>query len=123
MNHKWGCRKPIRVGVLKIFIMFCKKCGKDVNDEAVICIGCGCSLIEEKTLPSQSNEGAGCFLSGLSFLFPLLGLILYFVWKDSKPQASKDAGKAALWGVAIGIVTWVISMVVLTSAVGSGYYF
>ena len=102
--------------------MFCKKCGKDVNDEAVICVHCGCSL-EEKSLSVQNTEGAGCFLSGLSFLIPLLVLILYFVWKDTKPQASKDAGKSALWGVIIGVVFWVISMVFLTAGLASsGYY-
>ena len=104
--------------------MFCKKCGKDVNDEAVVCVHCGCSLKEEFSSSPQSTEGAGCFLSGLSFLFPLLGLILYFVWNESKPQASKDAGKAALWGVIIGIVLWVISMVFFASAIaGSGHYY
>ena len=24
--------------------MFCNKCGKEINDEAVICIGCGCAV-------------------------------------------------------------------------------
>ena len=24
--------------------MFCSKCGKEINDEAVICIGCGCAV-------------------------------------------------------------------------------
>jgi len=24
--------------------MFCEKCGKEVNDEAVICVGCGCEI-------------------------------------------------------------------------------
>jgi len=95
--------------------MFCKVCGKEVNDQAVVCVHCGCSLKEEKTLAPLSTEGAGCFLSGLSFIFPLLGLILYFVWKDSKPQASKGAGKAALWGVIIGIVLWVLSAALVAS--------
>ena len=24
--------------------MFCNKCGKEINDEAVVCVGCGCSV-------------------------------------------------------------------------------
>ena len=24
--------------------MFCNKCGKEINDEAVICVGCGCAV-------------------------------------------------------------------------------
>ena len=33
----------------------------------------------------------------LCFLFPIIGLILFIVWKDSKPLKAKGAGKAALW--------------------------
>ena len=31
--------------------MFCSKCGKEINDEAVVCIHCGCptSNYEKKT--------------------------------------------------------------------------
>lgn len=32
----------------------------------------------------------------LGFMFPILGLILYLVWKDSKPADAKIAGKGAL---------------------------
>jgi hypothetical protein len=102
--------------------MFCNKCGKEVDDDAVVCIGCGCSLKTEASSP-QSSEGAGCFLSVLSFLIPLLGLILYLVWKDSRPVASKACGKSALWGVIVGVVLWVISMLMIGAAVSSsGYY-
>ncbi|MBR3790704.1 MAG: zinc-ribbon domain-containing protein, partial [Clostridia bacterium] len=24
--------------------MFCKKCGKEINDEAVVCVHCGCRV-------------------------------------------------------------------------------
>jgi len=30
--------------------MFCGKCGKEVNDEAVVCIHCGCGIIQLFTL-------------------------------------------------------------------------
>jgi len=93
--------------------MFCGKCGKEVNDEAVVCIHCGCALKEEKSSAPQSTEGAGCFLSGLSFFFPLLGLILYFAWKDSKPKAAKDCGKAALWGFIISVVILLLPVVLM----------
>ena len=48
--------------------MFCKKCGKDVNDEAVICVHCGCSL-EKKSLSVQNTEGAVVFSQAYLFLF------------------------------------------------------
>jgi uncharacterized membrane protein YvbJ len=36
--------------------MFCDKCGKEVNDEAVVCIHCGCSLKVEATSNPQNSE-------------------------------------------------------------------
>ena len=44
----------------------------------------------------------------LCFLIPLLGLILYIVWKEPKPIKSKGAGKAALWGIIITFVFYFI---------------
>lgn len=35
--------------------MFCNKCGKKINEEAVVCIGCGCAVNESKSL--RSNRG------------------------------------------------------------------
>jgi len=102
--------------------MFCNKCGKEVDDEAVVCIGCGCSLKTETSSP-QSSEGPGCFLSVLSFLIPLLGLILYLVWKDSRPVASKACGKAALWGFIVGIIVgFIFPLIFATAFLGNGYY-
>ena len=36
---------------------FCVKCGKELMDEAVICIGCGCAVREEKTIVSKKTSG------------------------------------------------------------------
>jgi uncharacterized membrane protein YvbJ len=30
--------------------MFCNKCGKEINDEAVVCVGCGCGVNESKVV-------------------------------------------------------------------------
>ena len=40
----------------------------------------------------------------LCFLIPILGLILYIVWKEPKPIKSKGAGKAALWGFILSFI-------------------
>ena len=58
-------------------------------------------------------------LNIISFLIPLVGLIIYLTQKDSYPVKAKSAGKAALWGVGVGVVLYVISfayaMMVLSS--------
>ena len=34
---------------------FCSKCGKELADEAVICVGCGCEVQQEKQAPSNNK--------------------------------------------------------------------
>ena len=35
--------------------MFCNKCGKEINDDAVVCVGCGCAVNEFNAL--KDNKG------------------------------------------------------------------
>jgi TM2 domain-containing membrane protein YozV len=35
--------------------MFCNKCGKELNNEAVVCVGCGCAVNVSK--PEKDNRG------------------------------------------------------------------
>lgn len=51
------------------------------------------------------QEDSGSFgWAVLGFFIPLVGLILYLVWKDSKPNSAKSAGRGALVSVIISIV-------------------
>ena len=51
----------------------------------------------------------------LGFFFPVVGLILFLVWLNSKKGASKAAGLGALIGV---VVEGVITMILIISGVG-----
>lgn len=62
-------------------------CGKKVSEQAEICIHCGVRIkkITEEDKPNWIvNTITLCCL-------PLLGLVMYFVWKDEKPIAAKSA--------------------------------
>lgn len=49
--------------------MFCSKCGKEIHDEAVICVHCGCA-VENKSV----TEGEKSWLATLLLCFFLGGL-------------------------------------------------
>lgn len=51
----------------------------------------------------------------LGFCFPIIGFILYLVWKDTKPISSKQSGKGALIGFIVGFVCSVIYMFAVMS--------
>ena len=89
---------------------YCSKCGKELFDEAVICPGCGCP-----TTPNRQYADAPSFgFALLGFFIPILGLILYLVWKDSQPLKAKSVGKGALIRVIVSSVMYVLWFVVIT---------
>lgn len=83
---------------------FCKNCGEQIDDKAVICPKCG---VSQQTAPAVvDNGGFGWGLLG--FCIPLVGLILFLVWRDTKPRTAKAAGKGALISVIISVVFYIL---------------
>ncbi len=80
---------------------FCTNCGRQIDDKAVICVNCGCQV-------KGGNDSSNFGIALLSFFIPLVGLILWAIWKDEYPLKAKSAGKGALIGVIVGIVCGVI---------------
>lgn len=66
----------------------------------------------------QNPNDNGGFLWGLlGCCIPIVGLILFLVWKDSKPKTAKAAGIGALVCVILYIV-----MYILMAVLGLGAY-
>ena len=85
--------------------MYCNKCGKEIDYNAVICPSCGCATdkYEQKNFKNESDSSSAGW-AVLGFLFPLIGLILYLVWKEELPLRAKSIGKGALVSVIINVV-------------------
>ena len=64
--------------------------------------------MEQNSQQTPSTEKLGIGLSIVCFLIPLVGLILYFVYKSDKPEKSKGACYAALAGFIFGIIINII---------------
>ena len=56
----------------------------------------------------------------LGFCIPIVGLVLFLVWRDSKPKTSKAAGIGALVSVIIAIVVY-IAMIAVTALSVAAY--
>lgn len=54
----------------------------------------------------------------LGFFFPIVGLILFFIWKTEKPVSAKQAGMGALASVISTVVLWIL-LIVFAAMVGS----
>lgn len=70
---------------------------------------------QEKDVPKESLEA-------LCALFPLIGLILYLVNQEKKPNCAKKYGKVALWGLAISGIIYVVSFILTFLVMVLGMY-
>lgn len=68
----------------------------------------------------QSNDSGSFGWAVLGFFIPLVGLILWLVWKDSKPKSAKMSGIGALVGVGISVLWWLVGMSMLGSMMQYG---
>lgn len=123
----------------------CKYCGQEVKENQAYCSNCGAEQIQpQQTAPQQAapqpqytapqynapqynaapqvvdNGGFGWGLLGCCI--PLVGLILFLIWKDTKPKSAKAAGIGALVSVIISVVYYVVIIAAgVASGVVSGY--
>ena len=93
--------------------MFCKKCGQEIADDAVVCVRCGCAV---KDLPAEEekSQGNGMAIAGFvcSFFVPLLGWIFGGI---GLARANKRKGKGK--GLSIAALAIASAMFVLGLAV------
>ena len=89
--------------------MFCKKCGAQIDDNAVVCPNCGTATDNR---PAATQDGKSAGFAVLCFFFPVVGLILYLVWKDSLPLRAKSCGKGAIIGVIVYVVFVIIYAII-----------
>lgn len=97
--------------------MFCTRCGKEILNEAVVCVHCGCStrpIVNVMPTPAPVDPPS-IGMSILGFFIPLAGFIIWLVNKDTKPGMAKSAGVGALIGFGISIVFSFLSAIILAA--------
>lgn len=97
---------------------YCNQCGAELVDQAVICPSCGASQGSVSGSSAADHKSFGYALLG--FCIPIVGLILWLVWKDSTPLRASSAGKGALISFILGIVFLIIYVVFIVVLVGAG---
>ena len=100
---------------------FCEKCGKQLEDDAIVCMGCGCSTVENKVssfedLNAQEKKpvrlslvstilGIVGILSGpIGILLGILGLVFVKKGKEKDPDDNgfELAKKLSIAAIVVG---------------------
>ena len=79
---------------------YCRYCGAQMDNVSTICPSCG---RRQLTNPAVNDEG-GFGWTILGCCVPLAGLILWLVWKDTKPNSAKAAGTGLLLYIALQVL-------------------
>lgn len=88
--------------------MFCRNCGKEIDDQAVVCPHCG--VQQKEFTPNDDTGSIGWGILGCCI--PIVGLVLWLIWKDTKPKNAKSAGIGALISVGFTML-WYVFIVML----------
>ena len=97
--------------------MFCKNCGQQMDDNAIVCPSCGAA--QNTQPPVVDNGGFGWGLLGCCI--PVVGLVLFLIWKDNKPKTAKAAGIGALVSVIASVLFYVVYFVLVFVLAAASY--
>ncbi len=100
--------------------MYCVNCGKEIDEKAAICLGCGCEVKQKNNFSKDTGSIGWGFLG---FFVPLAGFILWAVLNDTQPKNAKKAGIGAIIGViasVVGVVLLYVLYFALIFIIGAG---
>lgn len=88
--------------------MYCKNCGRTVDDTSSYCNNCG-ARIDNKPNADVSKDNSNLGFAIFGFFIPIVGLILFLIYEEKKPKRAKSAVKGAL----IGFITEIVLAIIL----------
>lgn len=88
--------------------MYCKNCGRPVDDTSSYCNNCG-ARIDNKPNADVSEDNSNLGFAIFGFFIPIVGLILFLIYEEKKPKRAKSAVKGAL----IGFITEIVLAIIL----------
>ena len=96
---------------------YCRKCGALIDDYAAVCPKCGTPQNGGPNNPPPAVDNGGFLWGLLGCCIPIVGLILFLVWKDTKPRTAKAAGIGALVSVILSVLYYVF---IFTASISFG---
>ena len=111
---------------------YCMNCGREYDGAPGYCPECAAmyqqapqyqqppvqNVYVQAPYPPAEVDAPNIGFAILSFFIPLVGLILFLVWKDKTPLKAKSCGKGALIRVIVDIVSSVVAVIIYVVMLG-----
>ena len=85
--------------------MFCSHCGKEIDDAAVVCVGCGCAV---EPANEKWSTGAMVALVIGTLIIPLVGLIAGIIGLTKNGKKKTQGGILLGLAIIMMIGTWIM---------------
>ena len=109
---------------------YCNNCGITLDDNCFVCTNCGAGQPQTPyqqynhqsfNSPSTNTKNSGGFpWNCLGFCMPLLGIVLYFIYKNNSPMRANTLKKSLIAGFIVGIVFTVLYIILLIFLISIG---
>jgi uncharacterized membrane protein YvbJ len=98
-------------------MVFCKECGKKINDKAFVCPGCGCKVKRTNECEIESTEPKSKTVAVLLAVFLSFWTFLYTYKRDAGKFWAGLAVCLTLWWLFFipNVVIWIWTIVVTSS--------
>ncbi len=91
---------------------YCSHCGAQIDDQAEICIHCGCRVARTQSGGGYSAISIVGFV--LAFIFPLAGLVVSIVANNSAKKAEDEGSRNfSKYGIIISAVIMILEVVIV----------
>lgn len=99
--------------------MYCQKCGREIKENSGFCPECGNPLnsnsqeyvnMSNSNMQNNAGDQPDTLANILGCCFPIVGLVLYLVWRDNKPRKANAICKWTIGGFIIGLAVYIISL-------------
>lgn len=114
---------------------YCYQCGAPIEDGANFCQNCGTAQKQpqynqynqynqypQNPQPAKpaAEDKKSFLIALLGFFIPLVGIILYFVWRDETPLKAKSALKGAIISIILAVLLTVLLLALSAFVVSKG---
>lgn len=100
--------------------MYCKNCGKEIDDKAVVCPYCGVLANRENITDTSGGTNVLAIVGFiLSFFIAIAGLICSIIGYKNAPQFGGKGKGLALAGIILSIASMVLSFILFTTVIAA----
>ena len=87
----------------------CNVCTTNNDTNARYCKRCGAQLVDPRSQQQSQtiiivDQPAGCLLTFIAVLWPIVGIILYIIWYQKYPRRASSILTATIIGILINLI-------------------